>query len=85
MGNWSPYSEEWEKQRINKKAEEARAAYEKNPRLYRAMGTIRSYETLLLIHLRRLFDRKYREEMVSMQEKTLNFFVDMVKDDDTMS
>lgn len=83
MGNWSPYSEEWEKQRINRKAQ---AAFEAKSRAYQAYhrlkGTISYYWTLLAIQIRRLFDRKYREEMDSMEEKGIQFFVDMVKDDE---
>ncbi len=86
MGNWSPYSKEWEKQRINKKAAEARATFDAKPRPYQAYhrfkGTISYYWTLLVIRLRRLFDRKYREEMDNMEEETIKFFVDMVKDDE---
>ena len=38
MGNWSPYSEEWEKQHIKKmieNSETARLAFEKKPWIYK--------------------------------------------------
>ena len=37
MGNWSPYSEEWEKQHLKKmieKSETARLTFEKKPWIY---------------------------------------------------
>ena len=47
MEYWSPYSEEWERQRIEKfieKADAARKEFEKKPWLYKAI--IRSIQTI---------------------------------------
>ena len=66
MGNWSPYSEEWEKQHVRKVIENANATrieFEKKPWAYkaivRASGTIRYYWSLLKIRVRMFFDREY--------------------------
>ncbi len=92
MGNWSPYSEEWEKQHLKKmieKSETARLAFEKKPWVYKAivrlLKTIQYYSSLLAIHIRMIFDRKYREEVThavdSLEEKTLSAIVDLVNED----
>ena len=76
MGNWSPYSEEWERQRIEKfieKADAARKEFEKKPWLYKAVirgiQTIRYYGSLFTIHVRMIFDRKYREKVIRETEE----------------
>ena len=81
MGNWSPYSEYWEKQRVKKIIKEAKnthAEFEKKPRIYKKAvkfyGTIQYYCTLLSIHIHRVLNRKYRDEMDravdGLEEKT---------------
>ena len=95
MGNWSPYSEEWEKQRIKRAiadAEAKRIAFEQKPRIYQAIvkfvSTIRYYFELLVIRVRMLFDRQYRDEVHHITEddaKTLRAIVDILKDDDESS
>ncbi len=71
MGNWSPYSEEWERQRIEKfieKADAARKEFEKKPRIYktivRGIASIKYYGSLFAIHTRMIFDRQYREQVI---------------------
>ena len=92
MGNWSPYSEEWEKQHLKKiieKSETARLAFEKKPWIYKAtvrlLKTIQYYLSLMAIHIRMIFDRKYREEVNhavdGLEKKTLKAIVDLVKED----
>lgn len=92
MGNWSPYSEEWEKQHLKKmieKSETARLTFEKKPWIYKAtvrlLKTIQYYLSLMAIHIRMIFDRKYREEVKhavdGLEEKTLRAIVDMMNDD----
>ena len=92
MGNWSPYSEEWEKQHLKKmieKSETARLAFEKKPWIYKAtvrsLKTIQYYLSLMAIHIRMIFDRKYREEVNhavdGLEEKTLRAIVDMMNHD----
>ena len=97
MGNWSPYSEEWEKQHIRKIIKEAKTAYiefEKKPGIYKVLcrlrQTIEYYLWFLAITIRKTFDRKYREEMYqtvsSMEEKTIKAIADLMieeKKDDT--
>ena len=89
MGNWSPYSEEWEKQHLKKmieKSETARLAFEKKPWIYKAivrlLKTIQYYLSLMAIHIRMIFDRKYREEVNhavdGLEEKTLRAIADMI-------
>ena len=63
MGNWSPYSEEWEKQhlkKIMKETESARVEFEKKPWIYKAAvrlwQTIEYYGWLLAITIRKVFD-----------------------------
>ena len=74
MGNWSPYSEEWEQQRIQKAlgqmAEDyahKKAAFERLPRpiqaLIKAGQTIHYYIDIAYIQLRKKVDRRYRQEM----------------------
>ncbi len=93
MGNWSPYSEEWEKQRVKKIITETNAArieFEKKPPIYKALyrfaGTMRYYSSLLFIHFRRLFDRKYREEMEreidEADDKALRYLAELLKEDE---
>ena len=92
MGNWSPFSEEWEKQQIKKmieKSETSRLAFEKKPWIYKAivrlLKTIQYYLSLMAIHIRMTFDRKYREEVNhavdGLEEKTLRAIADMMNDD----
>ena len=92
MGNWSPYSEEWEKQHLKKmieNSETARLAFEKKPWIYkvtvRSLKTIQYYLSLMAIHIRMIFDRKYREEVNhavnGLEEKTLRAIVDFVNED----
>lgn len=48
MGNWSPYSKEWEKQHLQKiidGAETARLEFEKKPRICKA--TVRLGQTIM--------------------------------------
>ena len=74
MGNWSPYSEEWEKAHVESvldiAAEECvhnKAVFEGLPRpvqaLIKAGQTARYYLDIALIQIRKRIDRKYREEM----------------------
>ena len=90
MGNWSPYSEEWEKQRLEKAMDQLNAerrAFEKKPKPYKAMvhfcQTIKYYGSLAVIHIRMAFDRKYREEVRhsvdEMDNKMIRFLADIVK------
>lgn len=92
MGNWSPYSEEWERQRIKKFIEEndtARKEFEKKPCLYkmtvRLWETVKYYGSLLTIHFRMLIDREYRKEMKQitndLEEKVFITIVNVVKED----
>lgn len=50
MGNWSPYSKEWEKQHLKKMMEEieaARIAFEKKPWIYKSIyGSLRRYDII---------------------------------------
>ena len=92
MGNWSPYSEEWEKQRLEKAMDQLNAerrAFEKKPKPYKAMvrlcKTIKYYGSLAVIHIRMVFDRKYREEVRhsvdEMDDKMIRFLADIAKAD----
>ena len=92
MGNWSPYSKEWERQHLQKTidgAEAARLEFEKKPRIYKAIvrlgQTISYYWSLLLIRIRMLFDREYRQEMQQatkgLEEKVLRAVVDFVNEE----
>lgn len=92
MGNWSSYSEEWEKQRIRRMIDEteaARIAFERKLRTYKAMvrllETIKYYWTLLSVHIRMTIDRAYREEIKQgtdgLEEKTIKAIADAVKED----
>ena len=74
MGNWSPYSEEWEQQRVQKAlgqiAEDythKKAAFERLPRpiqaLIKAGQTIHYYIDIAFIQIRKRIDRKHREKM----------------------
>ncbi len=91
MGNWSPYSQAWEKQRVEKTMDQLnarRSAFEKKPKLLRALvrfcQTIAYYGALWGMHLRMVFDRKYREEarqsLDGMEEKMLRRLADIAKD-----
>ncbi len=92
MGNWSPYSEEWEKQHARKVIENANATrteFEKKPWAYKAIvtatGTISYYWSLLILHIRVLFDREYRKEVnqarKDFEEKGLKTIVDILTED----
>ena len=92
MGNWSPYSKEWERQHLQKiidGAETARIEFEKKPRIYKAIvrlgQTISYYWSLLVIRIRMLFDHKYRQEMQQatkgLEEKVLRTVVDFVNEE----
>ena len=92
MGNWSPYSEEWEKQHLKKimnETEPARVEFEKKPWIYKAivrlLGTISYYWSLLVLRIRKIFDREYRQEVKQatneLEEKILRSAVDMVNDE----
>ena len=92
MGNWSPYSKEWEKQHLQKiidGAETARLEFEKKPRIYKAtvrLGqTISYYWSLLVLRIRKIFDREYRQEVKQatneLEEKILRSAVDMVNEE----
>ena len=92
MGNWSPYSEEWERQRIKRVIEEndtARKAFEKKPWPYkmavRLWETVKYYGSLLTIHFHMLIDREYRKEMKQitddLEEKVFQTVVSMTKKD----
>ena len=92
MGNWSPYSEEWEKQRLRRMIDEteaARLAFERKPQIYKAMvrllETIKYYWTLLVVHIRMTIDRTYREEIKQgtdgLEEKTIKAIADTMEDD----
>lgn len=92
MGNWSPYSKEWEKQHLQKiidGAETARLEFEKKPWIYKAtvrLGqTISYYWSVLVIRIRMLFDREYRQEMQQatkgLEEKVLRAVVDFVNEE----
>ena len=83
---------ECEKQQIKKmieKSETARLAFEKKPWIYKAivrlLKTIQYYLSLMAIHIRMIFDRKYREEVNravdGLEEKTLSAIVDLVNED----
>ena len=89
MGNWSPYSEEWEKQHIRKIIKEAKTAYcefEKKPKIYKVLfrlrQTIAYYGWLLEITIRKAFDRKFREEIhqsvSDMEEKAIKAIADLM-------
>ena len=92
MGNWSPYSEEWEKQHVKKVIENANAAwieFEKKPWAYkaivRASKTISYYWSLLSIHVRMFFDREYRDEVnrvtKDLEGKGIKAIADILTDD----
>ena len=92
MGNWSPYSEEWEKQHARKVIENANAArieFEKKPWVYkaivRASGTISYYWSLLIIRVRMFFDQEYRDEVnrvtKDLEEKGIKAIADILTDD----
>ena len=85
-------SEEWEKQhlkKIMKETESARVEFEKKPWIYKAAvrlwQTIEYYGWLLAITIRKVFDRKYREEMSQevsgMEEKTIKAIADLLTED----
>lgn len=89
MGNWSPYSKEWERQHLQKiidGAETPRLEFEKKPWICKAIirigQTISYYWSLLLIRIRMLFDHQYRQEMKEatkdLEEKVLRAVVDLV-------
>ena len=92
MGNWSPYSKEWERQHLQKiidGAETARIEFEKKPWIYKAIvrlgQTISYYWSLLVIRIRMLFDHDYRQEINQatneLEEKILKAAVDMVNEE----
>ena len=92
MGNWSPYSKEWERQHLQKiidGAETARIEFEKKPWIYKAIirlgQTISYYWSLLVIRIRMLFDHEYRQEMQQatkgLEEKVLRAVADLVNEE----
>ena len=92
MGNWSPYSKEWERQHLQKiidDAENARLEFEKKPWIYKVIirlgETISYYWSLLVIRIRILFDHEYRQEIKQatdgLEEKILRAAVDMVNEE----
>lgn len=92
MGNWSPYSEEWEKQRARKVIEDSNAArieFEKKPWAYkaivRASGTISYYWSLLVVRARMFFDREYQDEVnratKDLEKKGIKAIADILTDD----
>ncbi len=92
MGNWSPYSKEWERQHLQKiidGAETARIEFEKKPWIYKAIvrlgQTISYYCSLLVIRIRMLFDHEYRQKMQQatkgLEEKVLRAVVDFVNEE----
>ncbi len=92
MGNWSPYSKEWERQHLQKiidGAETARIEFEKKPWIYKAIvrlgQTISYYWSLLVIRIRMLFDHEYRQKMQQatkgLEEKVLRAVVDFVNEE----
>ena len=88
MGAWSQYSEEWEKQRAERilaEMEAARQEFERKPRAYKAamrfIGTVRYYWSFVCVHIRRLFDRHYREEMEALLERdVIKTMAEILKD-----
>ena len=92
MGNWSPYSKEWERQHLQKiidGAETARIEFEKKPWIYKAIvrlgQTISYYWSLLVIRIRMLFDHEYRQEMQQatkgLEEKVLRAVADLMNEE----
>ena len=73
MGNWSPYSEEWEKQHLKKimnETEPARVEFEKKPWIYKAavrLDCLHSKRYVLL-----LFHQKALLPSVHFQEGALH-------------
>ena len=74
MGYFSPYSEEWERQRIKKTLDQMameyqrkKAAFNRLPRLIQALvragQTAGYYLTIFRIYLQKKFYRKYRQEV----------------------
>ena len=92
MGNWSPYSKEWERQHLQKiidGAETVRLEFEKKPWIFKAIirlgQTIIYYWSILLIRIRMLFDHEYRQEMQQatkgLEEKVLRAVADLVNEE----
>ena len=80
MGNFSPYSEEWEKQHIQRQMEAIREKQKNDPwslrLLVKAHSRIRFLEDLIVIHVKMLYTGKTREEL--LRERALRVLSRMV-------
>ena len=88
MGKFSPYSEEWERQRIKKTLDQMameyqrkKAAFNRLPRpiqaLVRAGQSVSYYLPIFRIYLRKKVDRQYHQEMAA-GVKQIKKLVEMV-------
>ena len=80
MGNFTPYSEEWEKQHIQRQMEAIREKQKNDPwplrLLVKAHSRIRFLEDLIVIHVKMLYTGKTREEL--LRERALRVLSRMV-------
>ena len=80
MGNFTPYSEEWEKQHIQRQMEDIREKQKNDPwplrLLVKAHSRIRFLEDLIVIHVKMLYTGKTREEL--LRERALRVLSRMV-------
>ena len=78
MGNFIPYSEEWEKQHIQKQMEEIREKNDPWPLrlLVKAHSRIRFIEDLIVIHVKMLFTGRTKEDL--LKERALKVLARMV-------
>lgn len=68
MGNFTPYSDEWERQHIQKQMDEIRKKQKNDPLplrlLVKAHSRIRFLEDLVVVHVKMLYTGKTKEDLL---------------------
>ena len=80
MGNFTPYSEEWEKQHIQRQRDTIREKQKNDPwplrLLVKAHSRIRFLEDLIVIHVKMLFTGRTKEDL--LKERALKVLARIV-------
>ena len=80
MGNFTPYSEEWEKQHIQRQMDTIREKQKNDPwplrLLVKAHSRIRFLEDLIVIHVKMLYTGRTKEDL--LRERALRVLSRMV-------
>ena len=80
MGNFTPYSEEWEKQHIQRQMDTIREKQKNDPwplrLLVKAHSRIRFLEDLIVIHVKMLYTGRTKEDL--LRERALKVLARIV-------